>query len=459
MRKALFILFLFYFCANINAQNASGYFPDSSGFVWYYEETVLDKNNEPIDDLTLYSADSFGINTTFEEKNAKKIWSKSATKNLIRIIPYINNKYYSFDGNTASQYFHLFNFADSSLTADSTLVSFLLSFQDWFDFYDFGAPAGEDRQIYTFSTDLVIDDQELPVTITIQSNRLGEENVSVKAGVFDSQKFEISINFFITYVINVPVIGDVDVSIKVFSYPYNVWIAQDNWIVKEYAKSKYFNIDTLGLGSEIPSFTLPGYSKELIPEPANINLFTPNGGETFADTSDILITWAALESDSVKVEYSLNCGTGWNSISENHAAFPGFINWNISGMESSECLIKVTDLNDSLIYDISDTTFTINKITSVVRENTIPSEYSLSDNYPNPFNPETVIQFSIPEGTNVKLEVYNAIGEKAAELVNGYLDAGNYTARFRANHLSSGIYFYILSSDAFTETKKMILLK
>jgi hypothetical protein len=89
----------------------------------------------------------------------------------------------------------------------------------------------------------------------------------------------------------------------------------------------------------------------------------------------------------------------------------------------------------------------------------IPRTFKLLQNYPNPFNPSTTIQFSIPEQTFVKLEVFNSLGEKISTLVSEELNTGNYKYEWGPKNLSSGIYFYKLSSERFSEMKKMILLK
>lgn len=93
----------------------------------------------------------------------------------------------------------------------------------------------------------------------------------------------------------------------------------------------------------------------------------------------------------------------------------------------------------------------------------IPSEYNLEQNYPNPFNPTTTIQFSIPEQSFVKLEVFNALGEKVSTLVEEELTAGSYKYEWNAESatggLTSGIYFYKLSTNNFEQAKKLVLLK
>jgi hypothetical protein len=90
----------------------------------------------------------------------------------------------------------------------------------------------------------------------------------------------------------------------------------------------------------------------------------------------------------------------------------------------------------------------------------IPNAFTLEQNFPNPFNPSTIIKFSIPKSSNVKLTVYNTLGQQVSTLVNSQLAAGSYSYRFdAARNLSSGIYFYTLSTNNFTQTKKMLLLK
>jgi hypothetical protein len=89
----------------------------------------------------------------------------------------------------------------------------------------------------------------------------------------------------------------------------------------------------------------------------------------------------------------------------------------------------------------------------------LPSEYSLSQNTPNPFNPETQISFALPVAGKVSLRVFNAMGEEVAVLADGYLSAGVHNYSFRANNLSSGIYFYALTAGDFHAIKKMMLLK
>jgi hypothetical protein len=89
----------------------------------------------------------------------------------------------------------------------------------------------------------------------------------------------------------------------------------------------------------------------------------------------------------------------------------------------------------------------------------VPGEFNLSQNFPNPFNPITSIQYSISSKQFVKLKIYDLLGREIAILVNDEKPAGTYKVEFDASQLSSGIYFYKLQSGSFVETKKMILLR
>ncbi len=96
----------------------------------------------------------------------------------------------------------------------------------------------------------------------------------------------------------------------------------------------------------------------------------------------------------------------------------------------------------------------------MVSEQLIPDKYSLEQNYPNPFNPSTTIEFSLPENVKtVKVTIYNVLGQKVAELVNGSMPAGKYQYQWDAKDLASGMYIYELRTDKFVSIKKMILLK
>lgn len=89
----------------------------------------------------------------------------------------------------------------------------------------------------------------------------------------------------------------------------------------------------------------------------------------------------------------------------------------------------------------------------------LPTVFALDQNYPNPFNPSTKIEFAMPKEARVQLEVFNILGERVATLVDEMRSAGYHTVQFDATALSTGLYFYRLSSDDVTFLRKMALVK
>ncbi|MEO6696330.1 MAG: Omp28-related outer membrane protein [Ignavibacteria bacterium] len=95
----------------------------------------------------------------------------------------------------------------------------------------------------------------------------------------------------------------------------------------------------------------------------------------------------------------------------------------------------------------------------IQNQSSIIQDYGLTQNYPNPFNPTTNFSFSIPKDGNVSLKFYDVLGNEVDNYVNGFLKAGVYSVEFDGSNLSSGIYFYTLSTNEFNLTKRMILTK
>jgi hypothetical protein len=89
----------------------------------------------------------------------------------------------------------------------------------------------------------------------------------------------------------------------------------------------------------------------------------------------------------------------------------------------------------------------------------VPSEFAISQNYPNPFNPSTKIDYDIATDGNVSVVLFDMSGREVAKLVNDFKTAGYYTVNFNASNLSSGMYFYRISANNFSQTKKMVLVK
>lgn len=126
----------------------------------------------------------------------------------------------------------------------------------------------------------------------------------------------------------------------------------------------------------------------------------------------------------------------------------------------------VNPVAGSIFHFISSKPLTVNDVyeftttaTSVGADKNIPLRYWLSQNYPNPFNPATAIRFSVPSRQMVSLTVFDILGRTVSTLVNNFVEQGVTTVAWHASSFSSGVYFYRLQTDHFTQIRKMVLLK
>ena len=189
-----------------------------------------------------------------------------------------------------------------------------------------------------------------------------------------------------------------------------------------------------------------------VPLPVELVSFTAsvNGDLT-------VLNWkTATEKNNSGFEIQRKAGDDWEKISfvqghgttteENSYSYTD----NISSVRSNDIYyrLKQVDLNGT--YEFSS---------EIIVSRTIPSDFELAQNFPNPFNPSTQINFSIPRNAHVSLKVYDANGREVATLLNANKASGNYSIEFNASSLASGIYYYTLTAGSFTDSKKMILMK
>ena len=194
---------------------------------------------------------------------------------------------------------------------------------------------------------------------------------------------------------------------------------------------------------------------------SEITVISPNGFENWMMGSTQEIIWSSTNVENVKIELSLTEGMSWETIVDSISNI-GFYSWVINtSMPSFYCLIRISDIIDENIFDISDDVFIIDIFTSVEDYfgNGIPTEYNLIQNFPNPFNPSTTIYYGLPEESAVKINIYGVLGNEVMVYSEDKQEAGYHRVEFDASGLPSGIYFYRMQAGKFIETKKMILLK
>jgi hypothetical protein len=188
--------------------------------------------------------------------------------------------------------------------------------------------------------------------------------------------------------------------------------------------------------------------------PVELTSFTAN-----ATVGKVTLNWrTATEINNRGFEIQRKVDdNGWSVIAFRNGAGTTTIANNYSYVDN------VSELSANKIsYRLKQVDFDGNvQLSSVVLvDNPIPVKYGVSQNFPNPFNPSTLIQYQVPENVFVTLKVYNSLGQEAAVLVNGMVNAGTHEVHFNASNLPSGIYYYVIKAgEKLFQTKKMMLLK
>jgi photosystem II stability/assembly factor-like uncharacterized protein len=190
-------------------------------------------------------------------------------------------------------------------------------------------------------------------------------------------------------------------------------------------------------------------------------LHTTNGG----------ITWASqiYMGGMIYGIHFADTENGWalgaNSLS--YRTTDGGTNWfeEPIGINSNINAIYFIDIHNGwavgdngivLQWGNSGTTSVKGQRTSLIK---LPSDFKLSQNYPEPFNPSTTISFSLPSKFFVSLKIFDLLGREVATIVSEEMSAGSYSRQWTAINMPSGVYFYRLQAGSFTEAKKLILLK
>ncbi len=193
--------------------------------------------------------------------------------------------------------------------------------------------------------------------------------------------------------------------------------------------------------------------QDLAPLPVELTSFT-----ALASAGKVNLNWTTaseINNSGFEIERSFDGNSFFtvgyvkgNGTTTEPRSYSFIDNIEANGTQTIYYRLKQVDYNGSFEY--SD-------IVSVVFD--LPTEYALGQNYPNPFNPSTKIKYSVPQNGLVSIIVYDLTGQVVATLLNEVKEAGNYELNFNAAGLSSGVYFYKMISENFTQVKKMSILK
>lgn len=166
-------------------------------------------------------------------------------------------------------------------------------------------------------------------------------------------------------------------------------------------------------------------------------------------------TYLANSPEGKPVVFSLVAGPNGSQIT-----YDGVFSWLPTKDQAGKVYTLTVQVSDGTLTALSTQLIAASTtITGVEKYSGVPTEYSLFQNYPNPFNPTTAIQVALPKEGNVKLTVYNILGEEVAVLANKHMSAGYHTFNFDASKLTSGMYLYRIEANDFVSVRKMLLIK
>ena len=188
---------------------------------------------------------------------------------------------------------------------------------------------------------------------------------------------------------------------------------------------------------------------------------SPTTDDTIQTGSAATIKWNSSGVDTVDIDYSTDGGNSWAYLAANYPADADSISFTVPGdsvkilqfriIQSGTVDRGVTFLSDKIAVGGG-----VDTVTPVQN----PYTYALSNNYPNPFNPSTTINYEVAAMAHVTLKVYNILGQQLATLVDAIKSPGEYSVKFDGNKFASGVYFYRLTtSSGFAQVKKMVLEK
>jgi len=260
----------------------------------------------------------------------------------------------------------------------------------------------------------------------------------------------------------------------------------------------------------------------LTPNTPAVFVLAPNGGESWAEGEERAIEFSSvLGPETLRIELDRGDGSGWETLADDVPSSDGSYPWTVTGPMSAHCLVRISDMSDPSLQDISDNEFIIGRdlswvtvgeysgvvtdgegenidlsfdstglavgtyqaelivtntagapitvpITMVVGGTTsaesIPSRLELAKNYPNPFNPRTTIAFSLPADGPVRLQIFDMRGRLVKTLHDGGLPAGHHSLMWdgtdnSGRRVASGLFVYRLASGNKVLSQKMMLMK
>lgn len=188
---------------------------------------------------------------------------------------------------------------------------------------------------------------------------------------------------------------------------------------------------------------------------------SPTVHDTLAPGDTTMLTWQSAGLGTINIDYSTDDGISWNSIATDYPANADSITFSMPADTVSSLQFRMIQFGttDSGMTYFSRKIPVAGGLSGIVKHNS-PYTFSLSNNYPNPFNPSTVIEYHLGVSGRVTLVVYDVLGRRVRTLVDKVQGPGEHIVKFNGSMLASGVYFYrLMTSSGFVQTKKMLLEK
>jgi hypothetical protein len=436
------VLFFFLSFISISAQNASDYFPSVPGMKWFFRTVPFDSLGQPVDSLSSYQIDSFAVSTVYENKLSSVLLSKYGTLETILDSPWLDTSYVHTSGS------NIWNYVNG---LDELLGGFSFDIEGWYSVYRLSASTLLPYTIFSHDTLITIDSINYTLVFEVTGRRTNDQVITTPYGQLSCKKIIIRPAVKI-----IPQIFPIPITL--FSVPDTVYLAPGYYKVRSVRPNANIDLSLFGY----PSFVIPGSRTDAITPPAVLSIDSlfynvSARGDTIHvivnnDGEDIL-NW-----NSKIVE-----GSGWITLKNSAGTGGDTLLFYISKNDTTLNRYGIIEVSDPYAFNSPQYLFITQAGSEIVVSyneiQDIPVDYSLSQNYPNPFNPLTNIGFTLRQSGNIKLLLYDILGNTAAVIAEGYFSAGSHNIRFNAEGLSSGIYIYRITADNYSGSRKMIILK
>jgi hypothetical protein len=189
-----------------------------------------------------------------------------------------------------------------------------------------------------------------------------------------------------------------------------------------------------------------------------ISVLDPQAGDWLVSGTRHNIVWDSFGVKTVRIDVLIGGYSTWRSIADSVDASARFYSWEVPWTSTGGCTIRISDVSNPALSGTSER-FIILHFDNVSDEDNTPHPFVAASNHPNPFNPSTAIRYELGMPGKVTVSVYNSLGQQVRKFDLGKKEKGTYEFLFDGSKLTSGIYFYRVTTEYSEATGKMLLMK